>query len=47
MDLNAKKDIMKIIYTQDFVNGFWKINEYTEIIKEKYKNEYILLTEKN
>ena len=37
MDLNAKEDIMKIIYTQDFINGFWKINEYTEIIKEKYK----------
>ena len=47
IDLNAKEDIMKIINTQDFVEGFWKINEYTEIIKEKYKKEYDLLKEKN
>ena len=38
---------MKIINTQDFVEGLWKINEYTEIIKEKYKKEYDLLKEKN
>ena len=38
---------MKIIDTLDFVNGFWDINEYTEIIKEKYKREYNLLKEKN
>ena len=47
IDLNSKDDIMKIIDTLDFVNGFWDINEYTEIIKEKYKREYNLLKEKN
>ena len=34
---------MKIINTQDFINGFWEVNEYTNIIKEKYKEEYNLL----
>ena len=47
LDLQTKEDIMKIIRTQDFVNGFWEINEYTEIIKEKYKKEYNLLKSKN
>ena len=42
-DLQTKEDIMKIIRTQDFVNGFWEINECTEVIKEKYKKEYNLL----
>ena len=46
LDLQTKEDIMKIIRTQDFVNGFWEINEYTEIIKEKYKKEYNLLKSK-
>ena len=43
IDLNKKDDIMKIINSQDFINGFWEINEITEIIKEKYKKEYDLL----
>ena len=47
INLNVKDDIMKIINTQDFNNGFWEINEYTEIIKEKYKKEYELLKGKN
>ena len=46
IDLQTKEDIMKIIRTQDFVNGFWEINEYTEIIKEKFKKEYNLLKSK-
>ena len=37
---NKKDDIMKIINTQDFINGFWEVNEYTNIIKEKYKEEF-------
>ena len=34
---------MRIIDSQDFINGFWEINEITEIIKEKYKKEFDLL----
>ena len=43
IDLNKKDDIMKIINSQDFINGFWEINELTEIIKEKYKKDFDLL----
>ena len=31
---------MKIIKTQDIINGFWEINKQTKIILEKYKKEY-------
>ena len=31
---------MKIIKTQDFIEGFWDINETTKFIIEKYKKEY-------
>ena len=41
IDLNTKEDIMKIINTQDFVEGFWKINEYTEIIQKNIKRNMI------
>ena len=34
---------MKIIKTQDIINGFWEINKQTKIILEKYKKEYKLL----
>ena len=43
IDLNKKDDIMKIINSQDFINGFWEINEITKIIKEKFIKEYDLL----
>ena len=43
INTNKKDDIMKIINTQDFVNGFWEVNEYTNIIKEKFKKEYNIL----
>ena len=43
IDLSEKDEIMKIINTQDFVNGFWEVNNYTDIIKIKYKKEYDLL----
>ena len=43
LNINIKDDIMKIINTQDFVNGFWIVNEYTENIKEKYQKEYEIL----
>ena len=38
-DLN-KEDLMKMINTQDFVSGFWDINEQTKIIKEKYEKKF-------
>ena len=43
INIKIKNDIMKIINTQDFVNGFWEVNEYTKIIKEKYQKEYDIL----
>ena len=33
--LNNKEDIMKMINTQDFIDGCWEENEYTKIIKDK------------
>ena len=49
-ELNNKDNIMKMINTQDFIEGCWEENEYTKIIKEKYKKEYEILkglTDKN
>ena len=40
INLNVKNDIMKIINTQDFINGNWEVNEFTKSIKEKYKKEF-------
>ena len=37
--------MIKIINTQDFVDGFWDINEKTKIIKEKYEKEFELLNQ--
>ena len=34
---------MKMINTQDFIDGFWEENNYTKIIKEQYQKEYDLL----
>jgi hypothetical protein len=45
--LENKEDIMKIINTQDFVSGFWDINDQTKSIKEKYSHEFDLLKNKN
>ena len=38
-----KNKFMEIIKTQDFIEGFWEINDKTKIIIEKYKKEYELL----
>ena len=43
LELNNKENIMKMINTQDFIDGFWEENEYTKIIKEKYQKEFDLL----
>ena len=40
IDLNNKEDFMKVINTQDFISGFWDINEKTKIIKVKYEKEF-------
>ena len=44
--LDDKESIMKMIYTQDFIEGYWEENEYTKIIKEKYHKEYNSLKNK-
>ena len=38
--IEEKEKIMKMIKTQDFIEGFWDINETTKFIIEKYKIEY-------
>ena len=43
IELNSKEIIMKMINTQDFIEGFWEENNYTKIIKEKYQKEFDLL----
>ena len=42
-DINEKESIMKMIGTQNFIEGYWEENEYTKIIKEKYQKEYDLI----
>ena len=43
LDMNNKEHIMKMINTQDFIEGYWEENAYTKKIKEKYKKEYNLI----
>ena len=43
LDINNKEHIMKMINTQDFIEGYWEENAYTKKIKEKYKKEYNLI----
>ena len=43
IDIDKKENIMKLINTQDFIDGYWEDNEYTKKIKEKYLKEYDLL----
>ena len=38
--LDEKEKIMEIVKTQDFIEGFWDINEKNKFIIEKYKKEY-------
>ena len=46
-DLNNKDHIIEIINTQDFIEGYWDVNEKTKIIKEKYNKAFQLLKDKN
>ena len=44
----SKNELMKIINTQDFIEGFWEYNDNTKFLKEKYEKEYeILKKDKN
>ena len=38
-----KMNVWKIINSQDFVEGYWELNEETKIVKEKYEKEFGLL----
>ena len=40
LDANEKESIMKMVGTQNFVDGYWEENEHTKIIKNKYQKEY-------
>ena len=40
INLKNKDDIMEIINTQDFIEGYWEINEQTKYIKEKYLDKF-------
>ena len=43
-NLSEKEKLMKIISTQDVIEGSWEENKETKVIKEKYLKEYELLT---
>ena len=43
IDLKDKESVMTIINSQNFIEGFWDINNKTNIIKKKYENEFKLL----
>ena len=43
IDFWSKENLMKMINTQDFIDGYWEENNYTKIIKEKYQKEFDLL----
>ena len=45
LKLKEKESIMNIIKCQNFLEGFWDINNETKIIRDKYKNEFKLLKE--
>ena len=38
-----KDEIMEMIRTQNFIEGFWEINDKTKIILDKYEKEFELL----
>ena len=43
-EMNSDLFILKMVGTQDKYRGFWEENIYTKKIKEKYQNEYDLIT---
>ena len=47
LDLNEKENVIEIIKSQNFEEGFWDINEKTMNIKNKYENEFNKLKQLN
>ena len=45
--MNEKENVIEIIKSQNFEEGFWDINEKTMNIKNKYENEFNKLKELN
>ena len=45
LDLKSKENVMQIINCQNFVEGFWDINDKTKIVKKLYEKEFNLLKE--
>ena len=43
LNLKNKDDVMKIVNCQDFISGFWDINNKTKNVKNKYEKEFKLL----
>ena len=43
IELDNKENVMKMINTQDFIEGYWEENEFTKKVIEKYSKEYNLL----
>ena len=43
--INDKDIVEKIVDTQNFVEGYWDVNEITELVKDKYKKKFNLLKE--
>ena len=40
IDLKEKESVMEIINCQNFVEGFWDINNKTQVVKRKYEKEF-------
>ena len=43
MKLEGKEEIIQIINTQNFLGGYWDINDKTSKIKNRYEKEFNLL----
>ena len=43
--INDEDIVEKIVGSQNFVEGYWDLNEITELIKDKYKKKFDLLKE--
>ena len=40
---NGREKMLKLVYSQNILEGFWDINSKTQYVKDKYKNEFELL----
>ena len=47
LNSNNKDDVMIIVNSQDFISGFWDINNKTKNVKNKYEKEFKLLKKLN